>query len=133
MRLRPGARQRRSAAAELPVRRPRRRVPAAGVQYEPRLAAGAARRRRRPRHPGRAAGAGGRLMLRDLEDLRPHEALTPRPTNSVVSRSFTGAFGLGTRTVSFRLSLPLTTRGARGSAWRDARSGGRGTAATRAA
>src|SRR6266851_584218 len=86
MRLRPGARQRRSAAAELPLRRPRQRMPAAGVRYEPRLAAGPARRRRRARHPGRAAGAGGRLMLRDLEDLRPHEALTPRPTNSVVVR-----------------------------------------------
>src|SRR2546422_6950724 len=29
----------------------------------------------------------------------------------VLSRPFTGAFGLGTRTVSLRLSLSLTTRG----------------------
>src|SRR6266550_6247999 len=48
----------------------------------------------------------------------------------VLSRPFTGAFGLGTRTVSLRLSLSLTTRGGRGFASHDARSGAHGTAAT---
>src|SRR5207247_8963483 len=48
----------------------------------------------------------------------------------VLSRPFTGAFGLGTRTVSLRLSLSLTMREARGFASHDARSGAHGTAAT---
>ena len=47
----------------------------------------------------------------------------------VLSRPFTGAFGLGTRTVSFRLSLRLTTRCVRESASRDARSAAYETAA----
>src|SRR5207237_4377053 len=50
----------------------------------------------------------------------------------VLSRCFTGALGLGTRTVSLSF-FRVMTRAAPGSAWRDGRSGGRGTAAYRGA
>src|SRR5439155_15526333 len=161
MRLRARPRQRRGAAPELPVRRPRQRVPAAGLRDEPGPAARRAGGCRGTRHAGRAPAPGGRVMLRGTqtpEALTLAPPLVPLPSQSVssasrsgcfsrlrycfadlctlcggvLSRPFTGAFGLGTRTVSFRLSLRLTTRAARESVSRDARSGGCETAAIRA-
>ena len=52
--------------------------------------------------------------------------------DGVLSRSFTGALGLGTRTVSFRLLLLLTMPAWRESAGRDARSVGCETGSIRA-
>src|SRR2546428_13848006 len=79
MRIRSRTRQRRGAAPELPVRRTRQRVPAAGLRDEPRLVARPARGGRRARHPGRASAPGGRAMLRGPEDLGPRETLPPPP------------------------------------------------------
>src|SRR2546427_12694851 len=87
--LRARPRQRRGAAPELPVRRPRQRVPAAGLRAEPGPAARRAGGCRDTRHAGRAPAPGGRVMLRGIET---PEALTlappprPLPSQSVVVR-----------------------------------------------
>src|SRR5436309_9458363 len=86
MRIRSRTRQRRGAAPELPVRRTRQRVPAAGLRDAPRLVARPARGGRRARHPGRAAAPGGRVMLRGPEDPGPRETLTPSPLPTSPSR-----------------------------------------------
>src|SRR5436309_10133428 len=88
MRLRARPRQRRGAAPELPVRRPRQRVPAAGLRDEPGPAARRGGGCRDTRHAGRAPAPGGRVMLRGTET---PEALTlaplvPLPSQSVVFR-----------------------------------------------
>src|SRR2546426_8757652 len=85
MRLRARPRQRRGAAPELPVRRPRQRVPPAGLRDEPGPAARRAGGCRDTRHAGRAPAPGGRVMLRGIET---PEALTLalRPPPLSVSR-----------------------------------------------
>src|SRR5205809_289560 len=76
MRLRARPRQRRGAAPELPVRRPRQRVPAAGLRDEPGPVARRAGGCRDTRHAGRAPAPGGRVMLRGTQT---PEALTLAP------------------------------------------------------
>src|SRR5437667_9671971 len=89
MRLRARPRQRRGAAPELPVRRPRQRVPAAGLRDEPGPAARRAGGCRDTRHAGRAPAPGGRVMLRGTqtpEALTLAPPLVPLPSQSVVLR-----------------------------------------------
>ena len=83
VRVRSRTRRRRGAAPELPVRRPRQRVPATGLWDEPRPAARPARGRRPARDAGRAAAPGRRLMLRGTENLQALTPLVPsRPLSS---------------------------------------------------